>query len=81
MVVVSPPLSSEPSPSVIASEAIGRSWSRMRSRGVTGTLGGEAIGLLIGRVDRVWSNVLDHVDESLEGFRGHGYIREVDRLS
>ena len=85
MVVVSPPLSSEPSPSVIVSEVIGRSWSRtrsgVRSSCVAGMLGGEAIRLLIGRVDRVWSDVLDRVDESLEGFRGHGYIREVDRLS
>ena len=85
MVMVSPPPSSEPSPSVIVSEAIGRSWSRTRSgarsRCVAGTSGGEAIGLLIGRVDRVWSDVLDRVDESLEGFRGHGYVREVDRLS
>ena len=81
MVVVSSPSSSKPSPSVIVSEAIGRSWSRVRSRGITGTSGGEAIGLLIGQVDQVWSDVLDCVDESLEGFRGHGYIHEVDRLS
>ena len=79
--VVSPTPSSESSSSVVIGETVGRTRSGTRSGGVGRTSGNETIGLLIRRVDRIRGDVLDRVDEGLEGLRGHRHVREVDGLS